>query len=735
MYASLPKRIPATVGNLSRTDTRSRREQIQVEIEKTTAGASAELRRLIELRLAGTARPSELDEKAGALSPEEQAAWREVRQLADRRDRYRDREPKQERYHRLLQGWKVLHLPLAIVLGVAIAIHISDVLGLTPRVFANEADALPASEQCAVCHSEVVREWMLAIHSSAQTTPTTVAQTALALQQDPAIGQICTNCHAPLGTQIAPSDTFPLPGEGDEAVLSDGVTCWTCHAIPEAPTEIRGAVDDFPVNRVEGRSFGTVFSTPLGSEPPLPVPDHQVEVGFMGSRLGTFELCGACHNVKVDLAESQDGFSPFGDDVSDERVSEFRASPPLDSDGNGTIDENELQFLDLDGDGFADLSPGSPERDVDGTNRLLDLVLQTTFDEWENFIASNQVSSKHTCGTCHMPSLGAGPTVDDAPAGLAIPERPRHSHEFIGVDYDLTPGHYAALGVGGDDATEEVLADRLGLISSAVDVSAEVVKLNPQLLRARVRIVSGIIGHEFPTGFAFARQWWFEVSAETADGTPVCLVPVHPVFGPDRRAGIPSPCSSGSPPSGGTWSERGTAAEDVSTCDPREVAKTFAADFAVVGLVPNNATVDLAVAAPLANCDPWLANFQKILTDGDPEGTGRFIEVPYQSLLPDIVKLQTRVADNQLMAPLKPYDDPTTEADDRAKEFDYVFDVSQVRGQEVTVTVVMHLRHLPPYFIRALDGFYPDGLTADRLLEQLVVSSFGGTETEPVVVP
>ncbi len=46
-----------------------------------------------------------------------------------------------------------------------------------------------------------------------------------------------------------------------------------------------------------------------------------------------------------------------------------------------------------------------------------------------------------------------------------------------------------------------------------------------------------------------------------------------------------------------------------------------------------------------------------------------------------------------------------------------------------------HTRRDRHYFIRALDGFYPDGLTGERLLEQMVVSSFGGTATEPVVVP
>ena len=94
---------------------------------------------------------------------------------------------------------------------------------------------------------------------------------------------------------------------------------------------------------------------------------------------------------------------------------------------------------------------------------------------------------------------------------------------------------------------------------------------------------------------------------------------------------------------------------------------------------------------------------------------GRFLEVPYQSLLPDIVKLQTRVADNQVMAPLKPFDDPTTrEADDREKEFIYVFDVEPGPGQKMTVTFAMHLRHLPPYFLTGARRPYPgraDGRT------------------------
>jgi Cytochrome c554 and c-prime len=728
VYVTVPKRVPAAVGNLSVKDTRSRQQQIQVEIEKATAGASDELRRLAELLLAGKGKPAELDQQALTLSLEEQETWRDLKGLAERRDRYLGREPKQERYHRLLQGWKVLHLPLAAVLGAAIVFHVFDVFGVTKKVFANEADAFPDSGQCADCHSDIVREWMLAIHSSAQLTPTTVAQTALALEENPEIGQVCTNCHAPIGVQIAPSATFPLPGEGGDAILSDGVTCWTCHALPQAPGEIQGAVAGFPVNRAGARSFGTVFNPPLGEELPLPVGDHQVDIGFMSDPLGTFELCGACHNVKVDLADPSDGFSPFGDDVVDQRVSEFRDDPPPDTDNNGVLDENELQFVDLDGDGVANLDPGSDERDVDGTNKLVDLVLQTTFDEWEDFTESPAFGGE-TCGTCHLPPLGQQPTVDDAPGGLALPERARHSHEFIGVDYNLEPGHYAGLGVGGGDAREEVLAKREALISQAVTISARVLEISAQELRAEVTVRSDVIGHDFPSGFAFARQWWLEVTAETEDGREVCLAPVNPATfetGDPQNGIVPSACGSGT-----INSEQ----EDLRPCDPEQVASTFADDFARVGKEPLNATVVLLDRVGLNDCDPWLTNFQKILTDGDPDEDGRFLEVPYQSLEPDIVKIRGRVADNEPMLPLKPYDNLKTENDDRAAAFEYVFDTSAVRGQRVVVTAVMHLRHLPPYFLQELNDYYPNGLTAEALLGELEVSEVGRDPTAPKRVP
>jgi len=723
VYQTVPRRVPDAVGNLSTKDTRSRLEQVEVEIEKTTAGVSDELRELAELRLAGRTNVGELDGRAASLSLEEQATWEEIKRLADRRDRYRGREPKQEHYQRLLQRWKVIHLPLAVILGAAIAIHVADVLGLSDKVSASETDAFPDSAQCADCHSDIVDQWKTAMHAIAQKNPTVVAQTALALQKYPDFKRVCTNCHAPIGTQITnqdpASEVFPLPGEdGGAAVLGDGVNCWTCHALPNAPTEIQGAFDDFPVDRAGSRSFGLVFAPPLDGNP-LPVPNHQVAVGFMTGpdvppEQGTYQLCGACHNVKVDI--DGNGLSILGDDQT--------AGSFEDTDENGTIDQNDLQFEDDNGNGKADLEPGSSERDVDGTNKLLDLVLQTTFDEWQDYTQNDPAPAN--CGTCHMPSLGKGATVNDGPANLSVPDRPLHSHEFVGVDYDLEPGHYESLGVG-DDARTKVLNARDELISEAATLSAEVDQVDDQTLTAAVTVRTGFIGHDFPTGFAFARQWWLEVKAVTQSGEPVCLVPVNPATGlEDEANGIPTKnCSSGSPTGGGDWND--SPAEDLLTCDPRAVAQAFGPQIEAAGLGVNIADVVLSVAQPLDDCDPWLTNFQKILTDGDPEGTGRFLEVPYQSLLPDIVKLQTRVATQQLMIPLKSFDNPDTPFDDREATFAYVFDTSkpEVLNQKVKITFALHLRHLPPYFIRELgeDPGYPEGLTSDQLLSQMVVST------------
>jgi hypothetical protein len=393
------------------------------------------------------------------------------------------------------------------------------------------------------------------------------------------------------------------------------------------------------------------------------------------------------------------GFSPIANSENSD----------VDTDGNGILDENELAALER------------PNSDVDGSDVIGDLVLQTTFDEWQDFIASGHTE---TCATCHMLS-STGPIVDDAPGGLSLPDRTIHSHGFVGVDYDLTPGHYSGLGVNGGDATQEVQLARTDLIKDAARLAVRETNVSGDVLSALIRVQPGFIGHNFPSGFAFARQWWLEVSAETADGTPVCLEPVDPATHLPDPNGIAAPCASG---------QIENPQADLQLCDPPDVAEAFGTEL--------NAGVHLSLPAPIeiahgldtqaqpGSCDPWLANFQKILTDGDPDGDSQFFEVPYQTLLPDIVKNEIRVADQQAMGALTPYKSRFDH-----KDLAYLFDVGQVHGQDVTINVVMRFRHLPPYFLRALDGFYPNGLTGEILLKQMVVTDVTSVTSDPVPVP
>src|SRR5207237_3659915 len=92
-------------------------------------------------------------------------------------------------------------------------------------------------------------------------------------------------------------------------------------------------------------------------------------------------------------------------------------------------------------------------------------------------------------------------------------------------------------------------------------------------------------------------------------------------------------------------------------------------------LKDHDVVFDKGGSLPVGQCDPWLANFQKILTDGGTEQPGTFHEVAYQTLLPDIVKLRTRVATQQVMAPLESVRLKQGVADPTSITLPYAFDI------------------------------------------------------------
>ena len=268
-------------------------------------------------------------------------------------------------------------------------------------------------------------------------------------------------------------------------------------------------------------------------------------------------------------------------------------------------------------------------------------MLQTTFDEWQDYVAAFDDTIGQTrprlqglndrplgCIDCHMPTE---PTTRSSRSSTRRPGCcPRRTgrtaqHTFIGVDYDLDVDAYTDLGLS-EDTINEVIAERAALLGSAVTLQVDDATDNGDGTQtANVVVTNNLLGHTFPTGFAFARQFWLEVSATDSDGNEVCLVNPFAGDGATHRARrVSSP----------------TATTSVPQCDPQSVADTFGMASADVP----NGDIEFAEPLPVGECDPWLANFQKILTDGDPTGTGVFTEVPYQSFLPDIVKTRQRMS-------------------------------------------------------------------------------------------
>jgi hypothetical protein len=140
----------------------------------------------------------------------------------------------------------------------------------------------------------------------------------------------------------------------------------------------------------------------------------------------------------------------------------------------------------------------------------VDLVLQQTFDEYLDY---QRLGGQETCISCHMPVI---PGLTRAADGASIPSQqfadapPRqvHDHSFVGVDYAL------------DDPAQSAAQNqaRTGLLRSAaaMSINRNSVTRNQNGVSFSVSVSNTGAGHNIPTGFAFTRQVWLEVTATDA---------------------------------------------------------------------------------------------------------------------------------------------------------------------------------------------------------------------------
>jgi hypothetical protein len=665
---------------------------------------------------------ADIEADAARLPADQAAAWAKVIETQQKIEHDFPRGGSQSRSVRAYKLLRATHAPLTVVLFLILGVHVVDVVGVSQRALASEQASLSDVGNCAGCHSSIVDDWGRSSMAHAQTGTIMEAQLPVTLAKNEELArqlgddqedlfesaaQVCVNCHAPIGAEFVEDPTAVLPlNEGTEdrgpavegggrAVNKDGVSCMVCHTQSEAFGELAGAgVINFESGTKD--NYGTVFG-PLFDDPnPLPVRVHDIGTSddddFWNDPISTSIACGACHNVKLDI--DGDGLSPG-----------FEPGDDGDDDGDFVLNENELDKPD----GVA----------------LDDLVLQTTFDEWQDYVAfyddtiglsDPEVRDPLGCVDCHMPSNPDGaeePAVDSAPGVLPVPNRPHRSHSFIGVDYDLDLEAYTSLGLPAS-AVNEVIAERKALIGSAVLLRVDdPIDTGAGTQLVDVVVTNNLLGHVFPTGFAFARQFWLEVSATTSSGQQACLV------NPFAAAGAQIPCGSG---------EIDERDEILPQCDPVSVAEALGVGLQEVF----NDNIDFTAARRVGDCDPWLANFQKILTDGDPDGDGIFTEVAYQSFLKDIVKTRQRTIDGLGMRQLEAT--RLIEVDGvlqngTALAIPYEFVVPP--GESITVTATMRFRHLPPEFITSLadEQEQLDNVTdsarildADELIGNLVVS-------------
>src|SRR5581483_8251848 len=425
---------------------------LNVKISQLAAGRSRSLRTLVQDLQLDRRPPIELDVAAASLDVEDPPTWAEVRTLSDRIDRTFPRSGGQRSSIRVAKVFRVIHAPLAILFFVLLAVHVWDVMGGRRALLDRGTKSYPTAADCGSCHRDIFKEWVLSSMARAQSSDVLEAQLPVTLAMNRQVSGLgnaiphqpdldgaarsCVSCHAPVAvrfTNLAQA-LLPLGAEGsggpgriavaggNAAVQSDGIGCFACHSQAAASSDGSGSAQ-LPLGHPGVANLGTMYGPQLRHPPPLPVAIHGLSTSpTWADTFSTSAMCGACHDVKIDL--NSNGTSPTG-------VSQSIDEPSgrTDTDGDFQLDQNK------------------PDPS--------DLVLQTTYDEWQDYAVGfarrfasddRRPSGPLGCGECHMPLVGNQPLVAYSPGAITPPTRSHRSHEFLGVDYDLDPSHYDAAG-------------------------------------------------------------------------------------------------------------------------------------------------------------------------------------------------------------------------------------------------------------------------------------------------
>jgi hypothetical protein len=606
-YKIIPPKAAAQTLNYSKEGALHRADEQKLEIEKLTAGKSAELQRVKEQLLARDVPAHELAQLAAAIPPDERVLLDEIVQLAASRRRALARPAMQDMFTRRLQFWRIVHVPLGFLFLFALAFHVLGAFDvhrkIVPTSIAQEGPlaVFKPSQDCQACHTSIYAQWQDSMHAHALTSPLTVVQNNLDMRHSlagtasPDPRRMCINCHGPAVAAVTEGDHLPLAGSRQ----NEGIDCIACHQMNQAVAPgAGGSALAYQEQLARGDRYFARLDGPVGNayhrsnkSPLFDQPER---------------LCATCHNVNMD--RNNDGKVAKG----------------------------------------------------------VDLVLQTTFDEYREY---QRGGGKGDCVSCHMPIVpGLKSAADGAVVPLTVdyppPDRKVHDHSFVGVDYPLDT-------VAKRDPQK---AKRAALLQGASAFSVESVQAGAQTLNLRFALENRT-GHNLPTGFAFARQLWIELVVK--DGTQATLF----------TSGV-------------------LARNDDDLCDNGTFGE---ATNPLRGFVQSCREVD----TQLVNIQLKLVDRIAALADSagqpakDEGGENILIQSregneTYLQFLTGGGVARTRPSDKTILAPLRPL---------QRKTYDYV--VPLPRGvRNGTFTARLLFRNLPPYWVRAMGKEQKPG-TAD----------------------
>jgi hypothetical protein len=606
-YATVPQEAARTVRNYAEAESARREADLRVEIEAIAAGKSDALRALKDWILQRSPSGAEIARAGAQVPPAEQADLAAITALAESRRRALERLTKQRRYVQVLQGLRIIHVPLTLLLLPALVAHVVLAPSLPARLLPVGAVPVGAlsgfhpSSECKSCHTAIYEQWSGSMHARAMNGPVMIAQNnqvyrgELSKTKSPDPALVCVNCHGPVGMALAPDGELPLARAFyDDELLNEGVGCTVCHQLDTGSSAGQAGLSSFQAGLVPGDRFFGPY------DDPAPNAYHQSAAHPIFREPGA--LCANCHTVAYDTS------------------------------GDGKVVKGE------------------------------DLVLQQTYAEHLDY---RKRGGAGTCQGCHMPLVASTRAADGALALLEqdveAPAREVRDHSFVGVDapLDVAPE---------SDPHREA---RQALLGGAATVELDAPKsASGNLLRFKVRITNTGAGHNLPTGFAFARQMWLEVTVHDKAGQVVTSSGLLAKPSDDL-------CD------GSTVDEAGNPARPfVRGCpeggDPNLVSfqqkliDRYVLDRDARGEPRRNEAGELLIAPAPGAREVWL----QTLTAG---------------VVPRVR------ADGKKFPPIAPFDTRTV---------DYALPLKGKRGP-MTLTVRLLMRNLPPYFVRAIASGQP----------------------------